>query len=481
MTVGPITQCLTFWLRLQNSGVQAFRFHSVWNEVEGVYVEAMEQRGMSGMIQDTAKEAERVKFDKGKGRVRSSNKKHSRERGNIEKKKNIERPDRRKVAHRPPKVSSPEQHGRNAPLTTRGEVTAHGDYPRNTWVDAEPIGAGQELWPIDPTLPSYPTQGPNDPVPSGYKPVPMSFLPTTFGQQEQPQPQPTSTELQQPEWLMHIMERLGTLEDTIRRPPAARTLLHFPPATTVIPNAGSLPPPKTPDQINPPAIPDPFTACPGPNMPERHLDPTGIIYPPASSTLPPLQSAPYAGELPPPNAENITAALNHMPAENKPILASISAEPVRPRTWPTKVTPRQTRQKAKERGMTVSPIKDPMGKTQKSSTKQETSPGRSEPHQTRQHGKGRAKVDMVPTKEKSEDEESVQPAKPSRKRGAPTAAGSASPHKKRVKVENSSSTEPMEHLPPRPRPLRRGTRTVNLDESDRFNLRSRVVTRGHQR
>src|ERR1700759_1668204 len=81
-------------------------------------------------------------------------------------------------------------------------------------VDDLPVGPARAHWPIDPSLQGYPTQGPNDPVPTGYNPVPMNYVP--FRPIHPPSlPDDATASKTMPDWVKHLVERIDNMEKAI--------------------------------------------------------------------------------------------------------------------------------------------------------------------------------------------------------------------------------------------------------------------------
>jgi hypothetical protein len=322
----------------------------------------------------------------------------------------------------------------------------------------------QELWPIDPALETYPTNGPNDPVPPGSNAVPFNYLPATLS--IPPVIQANSTEVNPPPWIAEVFRRLDSMEQRMANPPL------------------------------PPAMVD--------TMASNHTNP--LMPPPASfhsdTTLKLTDAIPHGVQAEESNIHprEISRAMHpteiHRQAKNKSdtggLLPTTEAAqlppatvpgPRRPRTWPTNVTPCQTRQKAKERGAVTVPLIDSFTETQGKTgevlheMKQETLPSTFQPRQTRQQAKGKdVIIPLIP------DPLALLPTTglsgQSRKRSATAQPQLPAPDKKKGKTASSSTGKPNEGTVPRPRPLKKGTGVIRAgDVSDAFIMRKRPKNR----
>ena len=192
----------------------------------------------------------------------------------------------------------------------------------------------RDLWPIDPMLKNYPTEGPNDPVPIGYNPAPINYLPPTFAQP--PACQPNSMESSPPPWAMQILQRLEKMEQKINNPAPPPTNTD-PQTTHILASMEIHPPPKSHAQttnqsdlakINLMALPPAMI-----NQPKSSPSPTTTMIDQRRSNQPaPTQLTPkHTPDISNKALGNKTLAITQ---GNQSKLAG----PSRPRTWPTKLT-----------------------------------------------------------------------------------------------------------------------------------------------
>ena len=285
MTIDPITKCLTHWLSVQESGMQAFKFDYIWSESNGDFIEAAAS-GV-GSVPEPAVDYPRSKPRKGKEKARPS----------------------AVIKEQPSKILRHKNAARPNIATPAGTSLQHA-----LATDDKPFLL-EDQYPIDPILQNYPTEGPNDPVPLGYYPAPRKYLPPSL--EYPPAIGVGSQESNPPLWAMDLIQKFQSMEQRLQ---AVTDLQRMDPMNI----DPSIPQPPTVVNATKSAKASAITSSSDPET-------TGLLDP------------------------------GSMPLET--IVASPSTShtaPPRPRTWPTKSTPTQTRQQAKQKGVTVATITDLM-------------------------------------------------------------------------------------------------------------------------